>query len=145
MTRVLATIALATALAASAVAQPPAPQPVLPEAQAWSGPPAIPALQAAWMIGAEDRPGPYVLRVRLAAGGLIPPHTHPDERHVTVLSGTIHVGFGDTVDEGRLVAVPAGAIYVAPAGVAHYVWAREGAAEYQETGVGPTATTLLPR
>jgi len=86
-----------------------------------------------------------VLRVRLASGGPIPPHIHPDEHYVTVLSGTIHVGFGDTIDEARLVAVPAGAIYVAPAGVAHYWWARNGAAEYQEAGVGSTASRILPR
>lgn len=151
MTRFLALIALATATAAAVAAgpaapdQPAAPTPILPEAQRWSGPPAIPALQAAWLLGAEDRPGPYLLRVRLAAGGRIPPHTHPDERHSTVLSGTLHVGFGERFDEGRLVAVPAGAVYVAPAGVPHYLWAKDSAVEYQESGVGPTATTLLPR
>jgi hypothetical protein len=145
MKRLLALLALAAGLVASAGAQPGAPVVILPERLDWSGPPAIPALKGAWMVGAEGRPGPYLLRVRLAAGGRIPPHTHPDERHTTVLSGTLHVGFGETFDEAGVVAVPAGAVYVAPAGLQHYVWAKDGAAEYQEAGVGPTATDFIAR
>jgi len=121
------------------------PVPLLPGDQKWGGPPQIPALKGAWMLGANGEPGPYVLRVRLAAGGRIPPHTHPDERHSTVLSGTIYVGFGERFDEGMVVAVPAGAVYVAPANVPHYVWARDGNAVYQESGVGPTATAFVAR
>lgn len=144
MKRFLALLALAAGVVAPAPAQHDAPVPIRPEAQRWGGPPNIPALQAAWLLGAEDRPGPYILRVRLAADGRIPPHTHPDERHSTVLSGTIHVGFGDRFDASRVVAVPAGAVYVSPAGVPHYVWAKDGDAEYQESGVGPTATAMVP-
>jgi quercetin dioxygenase-like cupin family protein len=81
-----------------------------------------------------------VFRVRLAQGGKIPVHTHPDTRNSTVLSGTLYVGFGDTADETRVVAVPTGAVYVAPANVPHYLWARDGDVVYQEGGVGPTAT-----
>jgi quercetin dioxygenase-like cupin family protein len=85
------------------------------------------------------------IRMKLAAGARIPPHTHPDPRSSTVLAGTIWVGFGETFDEAALVAVPAGAVYVAPAGVPHYVWAKDGEAIYQESGVGPTATTPVER
>ena len=75
----------------------------------------------------------------------MPPHTHPDARHTTVLAGTLYVGFGDVVDESAAVAVPTGAVYVAPAGVAHWVWAKDGEVQYQEAGVGPTATTPIKR
>ena len=119
------------------------PQPLRPEQAAWFSPPAVPALKAAWLVGAEQEAGPYLLRVRLAAGGRFPPHTHPDTRYTTVLSGTLYVGFGERVDETAVVAVPAGAIYEAPAGVPHWVWAKDGDVEYQESGVAPTATRLL--
>jgi mannose-6-phosphate isomerase-like protein (cupin superfamily) len=89
--------------------------------------------------------GRTLLRVRLKKGGRIPPHTHPDERNSTVLSGSIYVGFGQTFDESKAVAVSAGAVYVAPANVPHYIWAKDGDAEYQEAGVGPTATVILKR
>jgi quercetin dioxygenase-like cupin family protein len=145
MQRSIALVLLAGGFAGLSLAQSNSPTPVLPETLRWSGPPAIPALKAAWMLGAEDKPGPYILRVKLAAGGLIPPHTHPDERNTTVLSGTIYIGFDETFDPGKAVAVPAGAVYVAPANVAHYVWARDGDAQYQEAGFGPTATAILKR
>jgi len=44
----------------------------------WFGPPHYLDLQAAWVLGDERTAGPYLLRVRLASGGRIPPHTHPD-------------------------------------------------------------------
>jgi quercetin dioxygenase-like cupin family protein len=121
------------------------PVPVLPEQFRWVTPPGVEGVQGAWVIGAEKAAEPYLLRVKLRAGARMPPHTHPDARHTTVLSGTLYVGFGDAIDESAAVAVPTGAVYVAPAGVAHWVWAKDGDVQYQETGVGPTATTPLKR
>ena len=95
------------------------------------------------VIGAEKDSGSYLLRVRLARGAWIPPHTHPDERSSTVLSGTLYVGFGEVADEARLVAIPAGGVYVAPANMPHYLWAKDGDVIYQESGIGPTATTPI--
>jgi quercetin dioxygenase-like cupin family protein len=127
-------------LAVPAAAQNAQPVPVLPESLQWAGPPNNPLLKGAWVLGTEKEAGTYVFRVRLAQGGKIPVHTHPDTRNSTVLSGTLYVGFGDTADETRVVAVPTGAVYVAPANVPHYLWARDGDVVYQEGGVGPTAT-----
>lgn len=122
-----------------------APVPVLPDSLRWVNPSNMTGLQVAWVLGAEQKPGTYILRVKLSAGTKIPPHTHPDERNTTVLTGTIYVGFGETFDEAKVVAVPAGAVYVAPANVPHYVWAKEGDVMYQEAGMGPTATALIKR
>lgn len=47
--------------------------------------------------------------------------------------------------ETKVVAIPSGAVYVAPANVPHYVWARDGEVLYQEAGVGPTGTTFVGR
>ena len=55
-----------------------------------------------------------------------------------MLSGTLYVGFGETFDETKVVAIPSGAVYVAPAEVTHYIWAKEGEVWYQEMGMGPT-------
>jgi quercetin dioxygenase-like cupin family protein len=123
----------------------PGPTPVLADDLKWAGPPDLPALKAAWMLGGEKDAGPYVLRVRLAEGGRVGVHTHPEDRVTSVLSGTLYVGFGTVFDETRVQAVPAGAIYLAPADQAHYVWARDGDVEYQENGFGPTATDFNPR
>ncbi len=127
-----------------AASDPPAPEPIVPEALQWGGPPDNPQLRGAWVVGSESEPGLYALRVRLSEGGRIPPHTHPDTRYTTVLEGTLYVGFGSEADDARLVAISAGALYVAPAGVPHFLFARDGDVVYQEGGMGPTALTPVP-
>lgn len=127
-----------------ALAQLPAVQPVLPESLRWTSPPNLPGLKGAWILGAEKDPGIYVQRVVLAADARIPPHTHPDTRYSTVLSGTLYVAFGSDAAGAAYVAVPAGAVYVAPANQPHMLWARDGEVTYQEAGTGPTGTTFVP-
>jgi quercetin dioxygenase-like cupin family protein len=126
-----------------AIAESIVPEPILPGSLHWESPPTMSGIQGAWVLGAEQLPELYILRVKLSSGAIIPPHTHPDERNTTVLTGTIHVGFGEKFDESKVVAVPAGAVYIAPANVPHYVWAREGDAIYQEAGTGPTRTLFV--
>ena len=130
--------------AQASLAQPAAPTPIVPGSVQWQST-SVPGLENAWFVGAPDKPGVYAMRVKLPAGARIPPHTHPDERFSIVLEGTIYVGFGEVFDEAKVVAIPAGGMYVAPAGLPHYVWARDGAAIYQETGAGPTATNFIKR
>jgi quercetin dioxygenase-like cupin family protein len=135
-------LTLMAVAAFGAGSQTPAVKVVRAEALTWSSPPGIPDLRSAWVLGAESETGPYALRVKLKAGGKVPVHTHPDARYSTVLSGTLYVGFGATVNESQMTPVPAGAVYAAPANVPHYLWARDGEVEYQEAGVGPTGTRI---
>jgi quercetin dioxygenase-like cupin family protein len=128
--------------AASMAAEAPTPHVVLPEQLTFAAPPAIPDLRSAWVLGAENQTGTYVIRVVLKAGGRVAVHTHPDTRYSTVLSGTLYVGFGESASEARMTAVPAGAVYVAPANVPHFLWAKDGEVVYQEAGFGPTGTRL---
>lgn len=140
----LALATLLIMLGGQSQAQPGDPVPIMPDDLHWSSPPQIPGLRAAWVLGGEHDPGPYLLRVKLAAGARIPPHTHPDTRYSTVLTGTLYVGFGPAFDEARCVAIPAGGVYVAPANVPHFLWAKTGNVEYQEAGTAPTATVPVP-
>jgi len=119
------------------------PVPILPDSIHWVNPPSVSGLQAAWVLGAEQQAGVYIIRVKLETGARIPPHTHPDERNTTVLTGTVYVGFGETFDEAKVVAIPAGAVYVTPANVPHYLWAKDGDTMYQEAGMGPTGTEII--
>ena len=133
---------LSLALSCNVSARAEQPQPIHPQSLHWQSAPAIPKLQAAWVLGGENVPGPYILRVKLDKDGRIPPHTHPDVRHSTVLSGTLYVGFGTQFDEEKLVAIPSGGVYVAPAKLPHFLWAKDGDVVYQESGVAPTATHI---
>jgi quercetin dioxygenase-like cupin family protein len=140
MTALVLVVSLCARLA---LAQSRAPVPIAPDSLRWVSPPNISGLQSAWVLGSEQQAGIYLLRVKLAGGTRVPPHSHPDERSSTVLQGTISVGFGNTVDETKMVTIPTGAVYIAPANVPHYIWAKDGEAQYQEAGIGPTGTALI--
>ena len=112
---------------------------LLPQDIAWVQRRASPDVFYAAIYGDPAKPGPYAFRVRAQAGHRLAPHTHPDERSVTVLSGTYWSGVGETFADDKLQAFPAGSFYVIPAGVPHYSAVLEGEVEFQEAGVGPSA------
>jgi quercetin dioxygenase-like cupin family protein len=101
--------------------------------------------QTAVLAGPLDKAVPYTQRVRLATGGMVTPHTHPDTRHTTVLSGELTVGLGETVDAAKETRYPAGSFVVMPGGQPHYSLAKDGEVVYQESGVGPTGTSFLKK
>jgi len=101
--------------------------------------------EGAILSGPLDKPVLYTQRVHLKAGGLVPPHTHPDTRYTTVLSGTLYVCTGDKVAADAVKAFPAGSFLITPANVVHCSWAKDGEVVYQESGIGPTATNLLKK
>lgn len=142
--RIAAIALLALPLLAGA-ADAPRPQPILPAELNWTASKLIPGLQSAWLIGTEQGSGPYLMRVELAAGTRIFAHRHPDTRATTVLRGTLYVGFGEAADDAALVAIPEGAVYVAPAEMPHFLWAKDGPVLYQENGIAPTGTVPVKR
>ncbi len=127
----------------AAIASAGRPVAVNPERLHWISPSAIPGLQIKWVLGAETHPEPYVLQVKLTAGTIIAPHTHPDARTTAVLEGTLYVAFAETLDVTKAVAVPAGAVYITPANTPHFVLAKDADTVYQEFGSGPTATSPI--
>jgi len=96
------------------------------------------------VIGDQTKPGPYVFFTKPRAGrsGASEPHTHPDTRTYTVISGTWYVGFGTKFDESKLIALKAGSYYTEPAGVPHFVLIKDEGVVVQITGTGPSR--LIP-
>jgi len=99
----------------------------------------------AFIIGDPSQPGPYVVRIRLPAGLRIPPHTHPDGRVVTVLSGSMSFAFGEQFDSTRVRAFPAGSVWTELPSQPHYAWARDTEVVLQIAGTGPSGMTLIPQ
>ena len=95
-----------------------------------------PGVELAVLEGDPKSDGIFTLRLKAPAGFLLPPHTHPVDERVTVISGSVSVGFGSTVQKDQARAFPAGSFYVNPPGVPHYVFS-DGGAVVQITGVGP--------
>ena len=99
--------------------------------------------QRANLAGDEKKAGMYAYRAGFAANFRNQPHFHPDDRIVTVISGTLYVGFGEQFDESKMKALPAGSIWTEPAKQPHYVWAKDGEVVIQIIGNGPSGTTLV--
>ena len=97
--------------------------------------------QQALIVGDPAKPGMYAAHIRFPANLRIAPHFHPDERIVTVLSGTVHFGYGERFDESRLRAMPAGSVWTEPAKQPHFAWAKDGEVVLQVIGIGPSGTT----
>ena len=98
------------------------------------------------VVNDSTTPGIYVVRAKFPAGFRVPPHFHPDDRIVTVLSGTVYVGYGEQFDEAKMKALPAGSVWTEPANQPHFAWAKDGEAIIQTLGYGPSGTTpIKPR
>lgn len=110
---------------------------ITPSQVRWAAAPSMGhGVEMASIFGNPAHSGPYVFRLRLQDGVVFPPHYHNDTEQVTVLSGTLLVGLGDTVNHAHMLALPAGSIVSIPARVHHYAMAR-GITVIQLAGTGP--------
>jgi quercetin dioxygenase-like cupin family protein len=94
-----------------------------------------PGVQVGDLEGGAEA-GPYTLRGRFPAGAIERPHWHPTIGHVTVLAGVVHFGLGNHFDSAATKAYRAGAFFIVPANVPHYLW-MEGETTIQNHGQGP--------
>jgi mannose-6-phosphate isomerase-like protein (cupin superfamily) len=102
-----------------------------------AAPPSLPrGAMLAVIEGKPSEPGPFTMRLKFPAGFKVAPHSHPAIEHLTVLSGTLHFGMGDTFDAGKLTPMRTGSFVVMPVGTTHFVEAREETV-VQVHGVGP--------
>lgn len=107
------------------------------------GPPSLPpGAQIAVLEGDPAKPGPFVFRVKVPDGYKIPPHTHPKNERVTVISGTFNLGMGDKFDATKTEALPAGTYGTWPSGMKHFVWTK-GETVVQFHGDGPWVIEYL--
>ena len=115
-----------------------------PDSLKWGPvPPAFPkGAEVAVIAGDPGKDGPYVIRLRVPAGYKVPPHTHPVDENVTVISGTFHIGMGEKLDEAKGTALTAGGFARVLPGMAHYAWFTEPTI-VQVHGVGPTGITYV--
>jgi hypothetical protein len=97
-----------------------------PDDMKWSpAPNALPTgAQLAVLEGDPMKAGPYTMRLKMPSGYKIPPHSHARNEHVTVLSGSIHFGMGDSFDEKSMKSFGAGSFAVIDAGTHHYAMAK---------------------
>jgi quercetin dioxygenase-like cupin family protein len=117
---------------------------VAPQEIKWGPAPAVlpPGAEAAVLFGDPAKEGLFALRLKLPDGYRVPPHTHPVDEVVTVLSGTFNLGMGEAADQSKAQALPAGSFFALPPGTAHYVFIAEETI-IQISTVGPWGLTYV--
>jgi hypothetical protein len=93
------------------------------------------------MFGDPSKPGLYIVLVRWTAHHMSRPHFHPNDRFITVLSGTWWVGTGAKFDPDSTVALPAGTFVTHFGKQIHYDGAKDVDAVLEIVGEGPETPT----
>ena len=71
---------------------------------------------AAVLYGDPGQEGVFVMRLKFPANYRVPPHTHPVDEIVTVISGEFNIGMGKEFDEFQTKPYTAGAFIAMPPG-----------------------------
>ena len=95
----------------------------------------------ATLAGDPNKPGLYVILVKWTPHHMSRPHFHPNDRYVTVISGTWWVGTGSKYDPDSTVPIPAGSFVTHTAKEIHYDGAKDGETVLEIVGMGPATST----
>jgi quercetin dioxygenase-like cupin family protein len=90
------------------------------------------------LVGDPTKPGYYIYLTKWYPHHNSRPHSHPNDRFITVLSGTWWVGTGTNYDPDHMVPVPAGSFVTHFAKQIHYDGAKDEECVLQMVGMGPT-------
>jgi hypothetical protein len=117
---------------------------ILPENVAWMPFAEFPpSARLAILVGDISMAGPYAIRVKVPDGVKLMPHTHPEDRIYTVISGVFYIGLGKTFDAEKLKAYPPGSVIILPGNTPHFHWAKSGEYVTQVNGTGPLGLDYL--
>ena len=138
-TAFVAAVLIASAAAGVALAQKPADHVAIQASEMkWgAAPPSLPpGAEAVVLDGDPTKAAPFTVRLKFPDGYKVPPHWHPTDERVVVLSGTLSLGVGEKGDTSKMHSLTAGAFAKMPKDVRHYV-AAKGATVIQVYGTGP--------
>jgi quercetin dioxygenase-like cupin family protein len=100
-------------------------------------------ISVAVLHGSPEKEGvPFVLRLKIPAGTRVPPHWHPVDEHLTVMTGTFYMGTGERFDESTATALTTGTYAMMPKDVRHFGWTGIETI-VQIHGVGPFKTYFV--
>jgi quercetin dioxygenase-like cupin family protein len=93
------------------------------------------------LVGDPAKPGLYVVLTKWKAGHNSKPHSHPNDRFITVISGTWWVGTGTDYSPEHLKPVPAGSFVTHYGKEVHYDGTKDEDTILQIVGIGPATST----
>lgn len=101
-----------------------------------------PGVQFAVLVGSPAEEGPFVLRLKFPAGYVVPPHMHPEEEHVTVVSGEFRIGNGNVFEKSAVSILQPGSFVQIGTGMPHFAWVAEETV-VQINAMGPFGITYV--
>jgi quercetin dioxygenase-like cupin family protein len=117
-----------------------------PENIVWRSFPAFPEkVKLAILVGNPTKVEPFVVRVKVPNGEKIMPHTHPEDRIYTVISGVFYIGIGNKYDENKLLVYPPGSVVILPGNTPHFHCAKSGEYITQVYAIGPLGLEYLDK
>ncbi len=140
----LSALAIAAPAAAKKAAHAPAKKAAAPAELKWmDGPPGLPAgATFAVKKGNPEAKGAFTIGIRMPAGYSVPPHWHPSDEHVTLVSGKLAYGMSDRMNRTAAQGLDAGASVVMKAKEHHWVMTADGA-EVEVSAMGPFKITYV--
>ena len=97
------------------------------------------ASQTAVVFGDPEKAGMYAQLLKRGPDDWSEPHKHPNDRYITVLSGTMLIGTGAKFDKKNTVALGPGSMIHDIAGQIHYDGTGPDGLVIEIIGMGPTA------
>ena len=87
--------------------------------------------------GNPGKAGPFAVRIKMPANYTVPPHHHPGDEVVRVVSaGALSYGMGDKLDKANVGSLTKGYHLTMAAGMNHYAFTTDPV-EIQVNGTGP--------
>lgn len=108
----------------------------------WVDNPSLPKGAKTAVLQGDPKTGAYISRTKFPPHYSVPPHTHPDNRTVTVISGTLYHGDGTKFDASKLHAFPAGSIF-GEGHVPHFGGTKDEEVVIQVAASQPTAINYV--
>jgi hypothetical protein len=103
----------------------------------WKGRPGS-MTQNAVVFGDPSKPGMYVQLLKRGPDDWSQPHAHPNDRYITVISGTMLIGTGAKFDKKNTVALGPGSMIRDIAGQMHYDGTGPEGLIIEIIGMGPS-------
>ena len=113
-----------------------------PSQMPWHDLPALPGVKIALIEGPLTEAVPIMFRLKFPANYRVPPHRHPGIEHITIISGTLNIGMGETFDAEKTHALTPGSVAIMPPGTPHFVWTGEETIS-QVHSIGPWSVTYV--
>jgi len=106
----------------------------------WKGRPGS-GNQSAILFGDPSKPGLYVQLLKRGPNNWSQPHSHPNDRFITVLAGTMWIGTGNKFDPEKTVPLKPGSFVRDIANQTHFDGSKADGLTIEIVGMGPATST----